>query len=127
MKSYEQNQTWILTHPPSNQKVIDNRWTFKIKKDANGSIQRYKARLVAKDFTQQCGTDYQETFSPVARFDSIRGILAVAACWKMNLRQFDIKTAFLYGDLEETILMQQPKRYEDGSNHVCKQNAVCTV
>lgn len=119
MKSLEKNNTWTLTDPPSNQKIIDNRWTFKMKKNADGSNRRYKARLVARGFNQQYGIDYEETFSPVVRFDSIRAILEIAACWKMKL-QFDIKTAFLHGNLEETIFMKQPTGYNDGTNRVCK-------
>ena len=95
---------------------------LKLKLNNNGSAQRFKARLVAISFKQIVGIDYHETFSPVARFDSIRTILFITASNKMHLQQFDVKTAFLYGELDEVIYMQQPKGYEYGSNRVCKLN-----
>jgi hypothetical protein len=79
-----------------------------------------KARLVAKGCSQKAGTDYNETFSPVARFDTIRAVLSVAASHQMKLGQFDVKTAFLYGDLEEVIYMKQPVGYNDGTDKVCR-------
>lgn len=114
------NHTWDLVEPPADQKVIDNRWVFKIKHNTNGTIDRYKARLVIRGFTQQYGIDYEETFSPVVKFTSIRSILSMAAMNKMMLKQFDIKTAFLYGDLNENIFMKQPVGYDDNSGRVCK-------
>lgn len=116
------NHTWELVKPPSDQKVIDNRWVFKLKQNPDGSIDRYKARLVVRGFTQEFGIDYQETFSPVVKFTSIRAILALAASKRMKLRQFDVKTAFLNGVLEENVFMSQPVGYDDGSGRVCKLN-----
>lgn len=115
-----QNRTWNLVKPSNDQKVIDNRWVFKLKKNPDGSIERYKARLVVRGFTQEYGIDYQETFSPVVKFTSIRAILAMAASKHMKLQQFDVKTAFLNGDLEEDVYMNQPIGYDDGSGRVCK-------
>lgn len=80
----------------------------------------FKARLVARGFSQQRGIDYQETFSPVVKFTSIRAILGIAATEKMQLKQFDVKTAFLYGDLSEEIYMRQPEGFSDGTDNVCK-------
>lgn len=114
------NRTWTLVKPPTGQKIIDNRWVFKVKQNTDGSIERYKARLVVRGFTQEYGIDYQETFSPVVKFTSIRSILALAAANKMKLKQFDIKTAFLNGNLEEDVYMKQPIGYSDGSGRVCK-------
>lgn len=116
------NQTWNLVKPPNDQKVIDNRWVFKLKQHPDGSIDRYKARLVVRGFTQEYGVDYQETFSPVVKFTSIRAILALAAARRMKLRQFDVKTAFLNGVLQEDVFMSQPTGYDDGSGRVCKLN-----
>lgn len=115
-----ENQTWELVEAPKDQKVIDNRWVFKVKQNPDGTIERYKARLVVRGFTQQYGVDYEETFSPVARYTSIRLILSLAAINKMKLKQFDVKTAFLYGELKENVYMKQPVGYEDGSERVCK-------
>lgn len=114
------NHTWILVDPPEDQKIIDNRWIFKLKINTDGSIDRYKARLVVRGFTQEYGIDYQETFSPVVKFSSIRVILSLAASKQMKLKHFDVKTAFLNGDLEENVYMSQPIGYDDGSGLVCK-------
>lgn len=85
-------------------------------------MKRFKARLVARSFKQIAGVDYHETFSPVTIFDLIQIILSVAASKNMYLQQFDVKTAFLYGKIDETIYMQQPKGYEDGTKRVCRLN-----
>lgn len=120
MTSIEQNQVWELVKAPAGKSVIANRWIFKIKKDANGNVQRYKVRLVAKGYNQEEGIDYTETFSPVVRFDSIRLILAMAAKENLVLQQFDVKTAFLNGTIEEDIYMKQPEGFSDGTGRVCK-------
>uniref|UniRef100_A0A1Y1M571 Integrase catalytic domain-containing protein n=1 Tax=Photinus pyralis TaxID=7054 RepID=A0A1Y1M571_PHOPY len=114
------NHTWDLVNPPDDQQVIDNRWVFKVKLNTDASVDRYKARLVIRGFAQQYGVDYEETFSPVVKFTSVRAILSFAAMNKMQLRQFDIKTAFLYGDLKEHVFMKQPIGYDDNSGRVCK-------
>lgn len=122
INSLEKNKTWTLVNPPDDQQIIDNCWIYKIKQNCDGSVKRFKARLVARDFKQIAGIDYHETFSPVTRFDSIRMILSIAASKNMYLQQFDVKTAFLYGESDETIYMQQPKGYEDGTKRVCRLN-----
>lgn len=114
------NRTWALVDLPSGKKVIDNRWVFKVKMKTDGTVDRYKARLVIRGFTQEYGVDYSETFSPVVKFTSIRTILAIAAQCNLKLKQFDVKTAFLYGELEEDVYMTQPVGYNDGSGKVCK-------
>jgi len=120
MSSLNKNETWTLVDLPQNIKPINNGWIYKTKYKANGDIDLYKAMLVIKRCAQVNGIDFQETFSPVVKYDSIRVILAIAAARKLILRQFDIKTAFLYGDLEEDIYMKQTKGYEDGTQLVCK-------
>lgn len=79
--------------------MIDNRWVYKLKLKPTGEIDRYKARLVVRGFTQQFGTNYDETFSPVVKLPSIRMILAIAVAENMHMQQFDVKTAFLHGEL----------------------------
>ena len=120
MKSLIENKTWELVNIPADTNLVDNKWVYKVKLHTNGTVDKFKARLVAKGFSQKEGIDYTETFSPVAKFDSIRAILSVAAADKLSLIHFDIKTAFLYGDLDHVIYMKQPMGYEDGSNRVCK-------
>lgn len=114
------NDTWDLVERPPNKKLVDNRWVYKVKENNVNLPVRFKARLVARGFTQQYGVNYNETFSPVVRFTSIRVILAVAAQRRMHMKQFDVKTAFLNGDLKETVYMEQPVGFRDGSNRVCK-------
>lgn len=119
-QSLIKNGVWLLVDRPKNESVIDNKWVFKLKTKPDGTIERYKARLVVRGFTQKYGVNYEETFSPVVRFSSVRSILAVSAMRKMKLVQFDVKTAFLYGDLHETVYMKQPVGYDDNSGKVCK-------
>ena len=96
---------------------------FKLKHKANGDIERYKARLVAKGYSQLEGVDYNETFAPVAKFASIRALLALAAFYDLEIHQMDVKTAFLNGDLEEEIYMQQPEGFVVNG----KENLVCKL
>ncbi|KMQ92052.1 integrase core domain protein [Lasius niger] len=100
-------------------KILDNKWVLKTKLKSDGTLDRYKARLVVRGFRQEEGRDYDEIFSPVARFESIRVILALAASEKMHKMQLDIKTAFLNGTLEENIYMRQPQGFENGTKKVC--------
>jgi hypothetical protein len=95
---------------------------FKIKQGANGEVERYKARLVARGFIQTYEVDYDETFVPVAKFTSIRCILALAALKDMKIHQMDVKTAFLNGELEEEIYMEQLQGFvhQGGEHLVCK-------
>jgi transposase InsO family protein len=120
--SMEKNKVWELVDLPSNRKAIGNKWVLKIKRKADGTVDKYKARLVAKGFTQKEGVDYEETFSPVAKFSSIRMILSIVASLDLELYQMDVKTAFLNGDLDEDIYMQQPIGYVDKKypKKVCK-------
>lgn len=120
MTSLKENQTWRLTPLPKGSKAIPCKWVYCLKKNPDGSIDKFKARLVAKGFSQREGIDYSQTFSPVAKLGTIRSVLSIAASEKMHLIQFDVSTAFLYGDLEEIIYMKQPEGYEDGSDKVCE-------
>ncbi|CAL9135764.1 unnamed protein product, partial [Musa textilis] len=94
-----------------NCKRVGCKWVFKTKRDSTGNIERYKARLVAKGFSQKEGIDYNETFSPVSRKDSLRIVMALVAHYDLELHQIDVKTAFLNGDLDEEIYMEQPEGF----------------
>ena len=110
MDSLLRNQTWELTKLPVGKKVLHNKWVYRIKNEHDGS-KRYKARLVVKGFQQKKGTDYLEIFSPVVKMSTIRLVLGMVAAENLHLEQLDVKTTFLFGDVEEDIYMIQPERF----------------
>jgi len=116
------NGTWSLCPRPHNQHVIHNKWVYKIKRKADGSVERFKDRLVAKGFEQQSGIDFTETFSPVIKPSTIRLILALAVFRNWPIRQLDISNAFLHGNLAEEVYMEQPLGFIDQQHpaYVCK-------
>ena len=87
------------------------KWVFKIKRNADGSISKYKARLVAKGYVQQHGVDYDEVFAPVARIETIRLIIALAAHEGWEIHHLDVKTTFLHGELKEEVYVVQPEGF----------------
>ena len=103
------NGTWELTPLPKGRKAVKCKWVFRTKKDARGVVVRFKARLVAKGCSQVEGVDFSETFAPVAKFNTIRVILALAAAMGLEIHQMDVKTAFLNGELDVEIYMEQPE------------------
>ena len=121
-ESLRKNDTWDVVPLPKGRKAIGCRWVFRVKENQNGEVERFKARMVAKGFSQKYGIDYEETFAPVAKFTSIRTVLSMAAKHSLKLHQMDVKTAFLNGVLDEDIYMVQPDGYvdEDHPNYVCK-------
>lgn len=118
------NQTWNLTKLPPGRQAITNKWLFKRKYAPDGSVSRYKARLVVRGFSQRYGQDYDETFAPVAKFPTLQILLALAAHSNLLLQQMDVKSAYLNGEITEDIFMLQPEGYikKGAEDLVCKLN-----
>nr|KYP51541.1 Retrovirus-related Pol polyprotein from transposon TNT 1-94 [Cajanus cajan] len=115
------NDTWSLVHLPPHRTAIGCKWVFCIKENPDGTVQKYKARLVTKGFNQQFGFDYNETFAPVIKLVTIRLILTLALTHHWPLQQLDINNAFLNGTLDEEVYMTQPPGFEaSDKNLVCK-------
>ena len=121
MKSPHENNVWNLMELPKDQKVVGSKWAFKQKVGANGSVERYKARLVAQGFSQKFGFDYNETFCPVVHFESIRTVIALAVQNDLKLYQLDVATAFLNCELDEETFMKQPEGFAvKGQEHLVR-------
>ncbi|PKU66662.1 Retrovirus-related Pol polyprotein from transposon TNT 1-94 [Dendrobium catenatum] len=116
--------TWELVPSAPHQNVLGCKWTFRTKYNSDGSIARYKARLVALGYKQEFGLDYTETFSPVAKIPTFRILILLALHNRWPMHQLDISNAFLHGSLHETVYMKQPIGFTDAThpNHVCKLN-----
>lgn len=105
------NETWELVNLPKGKSAIGLKWVYKVKYAADGEVQRYKSRLVAKGYVQRQGVDYVDTYSPVARYETVRIILGLAAQNQWSVFQFDVKSAFLNGSLEEDVYVDQPEGF----------------
>jgi hypothetical protein len=105
------NDTWDLVPLPKGRKLVRCKWVYKTKYASNESVERHEAQLVAKGFSQVEGIDYNETFAPVAKMNSICHVLSLAASRKWEVHQMDVKSAFFNGDLQEEIHMEQPLAY----------------
>jgi hypothetical protein len=116
------NGTWTLCPRPLHHNIICNKWVYKIKQKHDGSIERFKAHLVARGFEQRCGIDYNETFSPVIKPSTIRIILSLAIQFDWSINQLYISNAFLHGYLGEEVFMEQPQGFVDKAHpdYVCK-------
>lgn len=115
------NGTWSLVPRPEEKKILTNRWVFKTKRNSEGKIEKYKARLVARGHTQEAGVDYEEIFAPVARYEIIRTLLAAAVEEEMHVHQMDVVSAYVQGNLNDEVFMEQPEAFmEKGDRRVCK-------
>lgn len=119
MESLHANGTWELEQLPPGSKALPCKWVFKVKQHADGSIERFKARVVAKGFMQREGIDFNEVYAPTSRMCTMRTLLALAVANGWHIRHLDVKTAFLHGVLEETIYMHQPPGYVTDPKLVC--------
>ena len=120
--SLSKNETWTLVKLPENRTCLDSKWVLRVKENVNDMSKRYKARLVVRGCRQKKDVDYFETYSPVARLETIRTLIAHSVSKNMFTMQFDVKTAFLYGKIDTEIYMRQPVGFNDGSDRVCKLN-----
>lgn len=121
-KSLLENKTWILVPRPQNKKVLSNRWVFKTKVNQKGEVVKFKARLVVRGHTQREGVDYEETFAPVTRYETIRTLLAASVNEEMHIHQMDVVSAYTQGKLSDEIYMEQPETYIQSGEEskVCK-------
>ena len=118
LKMIEKNQTWELVDRPKHKKAIGVKWVYKTKINLNGSVNKYKARLVIKGYAQMFGVDFSETFAPVARLDTIRMLLVLAAQKDWVIHQMDVKSIFLNGYLEEEIFVEQHEIFQEQKEKV---------
>lgn len=124
LNAHQENQTWKLITRDKKKKTIDSKWVFKVLKNTNGEVKKFKARLCARGFLQQEGIDYQETFAPVVRYDSLRVFLSLVTEKDLELIQFDVCTAFLNGELQEDIHMEVPQGLSTSED---KEKVVCQL
>lgn len=111
--SIKRNQTWSLVDLPYGAKPIGLKWVFKIKRNSDGSINKHKVRVVAKGYVQRYGVDFEEVFVMVARIESIRLLVKLAASRGWEVHHLDVKTAFLHGELKETVYVTQLEGFEE--------------
>ena len=111
-----------ITKPPYDQKVIDGKWVYLVKENPDGTVASFKARWVAKGYSQVEGRDYQEKYAPVVRTDTSRIMLALTAKLGMKMRQYDIVTAFLSAQMDRMIYTKEPKGFETGKGNACLLN-----
>ncbi|CAI7888308.1 unnamed protein product [Closterium sp. NIES-54] len=120
LASIKENDVFELVDPPKGAYLVGCKWVLKKNLGADGSVERYKARLVTQGYTQREGEHYSETFAPVAKATTLRVLLALAASLDLEVEQLDVCSAFLYGLLMEEVYMRQPPGYDDGSGRVWK-------
>jgi hypothetical protein len=115
LNNFTRNEAWHLV-PRPNQNVVGTKWVFRNKQDEHGVVTRNKARLVAKGYSQVEGLDFDETYAPVARLESIRILLAYATYHGFKLYQMDVKSVFLNGPIKEEVYVEQPPDFEDSES-----------
>ena len=116
------NDVWEVVPRPEGKSMVTSRWLYKVKHAVDGNIEKFKARFVARGFSQVEGVDYEETFAPVARYTSIRSIISIAAEMGWKIHQMDVKTAFLNGFIQEEVYIEQPQGFKvhGKDSHVCR-------
>lgn len=122
INALNENNTWNLVKAPNNVQIVDSKWVYKIKKNNPNGVIKYKARLVARGFTQKYAENYWDTYAPVVKCSTIRLLLAMAVECNLMVDQIDVRNAYIKSDLKESIYMKQPKGFESDENMVCKLN-----
>ncbi|OKO89937.1 Retrovirus-related Pol polyprotein from transposon TNT 1-94, partial [Penicillium subrubescens] len=120
VNSLNQNKTWELVDPPKDRRILSGKWVFKLKRGPHGEVIRHKSRWVVRGFTQEEGIDYDETFASVVKPMSYKALFAIGAALGLEIEQMDVKTAFLYRDIDHEIYVEQPHHITDGTSRVCK-------
>lgn len=120
------NNTWKLVERGTSKKVIGNKWVYKVKYNPNGTVSRYKTRMIAKEYHQKEGIDYTDTFSPMAKSLIVKIILSLAVTYGCDIKQVNVNYDFLNGELSETVYMSQPDGFQNKKkpNYVCKLKKV---
>ena len=108
MDALDKNEAWDIVELPAGRKSVGSKWLFKKNFNAQGKVEKYKAQLVAKGYSQVEGIDFGEIFSPIAKLTYIIFLLSIADTFDLEVEQMDVKTTFLHGDMEEEIYMKQP-------------------
>jgi hypothetical protein len=121
-KSILKNNVWDIVSRPKDKSMVSSKWIYKIKHAADGNVEKFKPRFVARGFTQKEGIDYEETFAPVARYTSIQTIIALASVLGFKPHQMDVKTTFLNGKIEHEVFVEQLDGFllHNKGTHVCK-------
>lgn len=120
LEAHKTNKTWEIVPRSRDVNEISAKWIFKVKHDSRGNVERYKARLVARGFTQVEGVDYNEIFAPVVRMDSVRLLISLSVQFDLKYRQFDIATAFLNGEIEEELYLIPPEGLKVAEGYTCR-------
>jgi hypothetical protein len=123
LNAHSTNGTWKLVPRPAGKKVIGSKWVFKVKRNADGSIERYKGRVVAKGYNQRPSFDYIEIFAPTVKMPTIRVVLAISALHDYHLHSIDISHAYLNGEMDCDVYMEQPEGFAEGN----PRQTVCLV
>jgi len=114
INALKKNKTFDVVNKPIGRNIVGSKWVFKNKKNADGTLERFRARAVAQGFSHALGFDFEDTCAPVIRYELLRLLLAICARNRWRLRQFDVKSAFLYGKLKQEVYMQPPSGFSDG-------------
>lgn len=120
LNAHQKNGTWTIVPKPAGVNEISSKWIFKVKYGTDGKIDRFKARLVARGFSQVAGVDFGEIFAPVVRMDSVRLLFSICAQLNLEFAQFDVATAFLNGELDEELYLSPPEGLDIAKGHTCR-------